>query len=377
MMDRRGFLVSASTLATAGIAGAQTPNDQQVLDLLPRFGQLNNPLMTSRVSLSTTDKGKELAQVLKREDRTGVALISSDSDEPKITAGEVSNQFMVFQFQKQKDGSPIMLESSAVEPLLETGGAAPDIAMDVKLLSFHLGENESVAKDSRATLRLTVSRAEESSRGSDFENLYWAVTAGLSLWDDIKGRKVGSHQVKSDFRRALGNKYIEVPGALGDIKLEVISHKEPPWWRKAFQFAASDAGKALVAALGFPAVTSQVIRFVDEAASRFEKTNPEVIFASRPLKFAFSKQARDGFYSSGAARIGALNPGLWLMARGRDFKSLENIPAYYYGTLGMIVPASVSIADMISEKYEDPFKNITYAVFGVQMKPFKASFSID
>jgi hypothetical protein len=373
MIDRRTFLI-ASTAATTGLAHAQTLSLSSFEQ--PRFGQLDNTLMVLTPPPFTSPALESHAEILGDSDKS-VAIMSSTATRARLTTNALSNQFLVFQLAKQASGSPIVLEPSSVDPLIETNTSTPDVAMDIKLLSFHLAENEPVKSDSRATLRLTVNRAEESMRGGNFETLYWAVTAGLNLWDDVKKRKAEDKKLNSDFKKALGNKLIEIPGGLGDIKLEIIKHKEPSWWKNVFQFARSDAGKSLVSALGFPAITNQVLRFVDEAASRFEKTSPEILFASNSLKFAFSKSARADFFSSGATKIGALNQGTWLMARGRDFRTLANIPAYYNGTFGRIVPADISTAEILDESYVDPFRNITYAVFGVAMKAYKYDFSID
>jgi hypothetical protein len=205
--------------------------------------------------------------------------------------------------------------------------------------------------------------------------LFWAITAGLNLYDDIKKKRSESRDLQSDFRKALGNKYVEIPGALGNVTFEVIKHKEPPWWRHVFAFLQTDTGKALVSALGFPAVTQQVIRFVDEATSRLDDTKPEVLFRSCPLTFAFSKQAKSDFIGNGPIRIGCLNQGTWIFARGRDFRALANAKAYFYATYGKLVPSSVSPADLVTGSYDDPFKNVTYAIFRVLMKPYKLDVS--
>lgn len=376
-MDRRNFLVAAGVGVASTVLNAQQTSTTEVTPPLASddlFGAKPDWAATTW-SIDTPKKLPTDFPALYGPDNEAVVFMSAERSAPPIATAELSNQFIAFQL-TEKNGKSILLESSAVEPEIETPDATPDVVMDARLEAFHLGDNEPVAKDARATLRLTINKADDSPRARNFETLYWAVTAGLKLHDDVRNKRAESQDLNADFRKALGNKYIEIPGALGEIKFEVIRHREPSWWKKVFTFADSPTGKALTAALGFPAVTQQVVRFVDEAANRLENTNPEVLFASRPLKFAFSKQARKSYVGSGPVNIGALNPGRWVLARGRDFKTLANAQAWFWGTYGRLVPGSVTGPDVVGGSYPDPFKNITYAVVTVQAKAHKLDFEL-
>jgi len=300
----------------------------------------------------------------------GVVLVSTPGAAKPMTHVDLANQFFAFQAELV-NGSPVLLETSDVEPMVGTPDATPDVVLDMSLQAFHLGESEPVDRETRATLRLTLNKDDDSTRARNLETLYWGITTALRLYDDETGKKTESKELKTDYRKALGNKNIEIPGALADVKLEVIKHKEPRWWRNVFSFLGSNGAKTLTAALGFPAVTQQVIKFVDEAASRLEGTNPEVLFASRSMKLAFSKEARASYVGNGPIKIGCLNPGTWVLARGRDFQTLANAQALFYATYGKLVPAKVPITDTLVPGYVDPFNDVTYAVLRVQMKPQK------
>jgi hypothetical protein len=101
---------------------------------------------------------------------------------------------------------------------------------------------------------------------------------------------------------------------------------------------------------------------VDEAASRFENTKAQTLMASQKLLFAFSQQARDAYVAGGPVKIGVLNKGRWILARGRDYAALSDAKASYYATYGKLVPAGVTPEQLISGKYDDPFANISYAI---------------
>jgi hypothetical protein len=303
-------------------------------------------------------------------------LLASDNSPRSISNIDLSTQFLAFQTE-MVNGAPTVLESSMIEPKLETPEATPDVVMDISMQAFHIGDNEPIDKDTRATLRLTVNKDADSLGGRGLDTLFWTITSGLKLYDEIKNRKADSKDLQADYKKAFGNRFIEIPGGLGDIRFEVIKHQEPSWWQQIFKFLEGDTGKALAAALGFPAVTQQVVNFVDQAVSHFEGKNPKALFASQPLKFAFSKQSRDAYINSAPVKIGSLNQGIWIFARGRDLKLLSNTKAYFYATYGRLIPADKTPADFLAPGFVDPFKDVTYGVFRVQMQKAKLGYSFN
>lgn len=380
-MNRREALrqgaLAVSGLAAAGVSGnlfAQTAH-AQVQQSEVRFGSRPAEVLTP-YSVPGRVAQPQRADIAVLERPGNETLMLAAENGSRTSGFNLADQFIAFQA-TSVNGTSQILESSSVEPALDTPAEKPDVIMDVSMQAFHVGESEPVEKDTRATLRLTVNKDADSTGGRGLDTLFWTITSGLKLYDDLKKARAESKDLQSDYRSAFANRYIEIPGALGDIRFEVIKHKEPAWWQKVFKFAESDAGRALTAAIGFPAVTQQVVRFVDEVTSRFDDRNAELLFASQPLKFAFSKQARANYVGSSPIKIGSLNQGLWVLARGRDLATLADAKAYFYPTYGRLIPANKTPQDFLSPSYVDPFREVTYAVFRVQMQATKLNFSFN
>jgi len=152
----------------------------------------------------------------------------------------------------------------------------------------------------------------------------------------------------------------------------VVKHKEPGWWQKVFRFLQSDTGKRLVSVLGFPAITQQAVGVVDELVGRLTDSEPKPLFKSLPLQLALSKYARDQFAGENArVRVGCLRPGYAVLARARDFNTLNQADVYYHAAYGKLVPGAVKPADLMAGNYVDPAKDVTYAVLQVGMQQTK------
>jgi hypothetical protein len=301
------------------------------------------------------------------KDKNAVSFIK-DKDHPNIESTEMADQFIVFQFSPKTEG-PSILESSQVEPILDGSNTEPDVLMALEMLSFNLGANEKVDADTKATIRINIGK-DESSRDKNFETVFWSIAAGLDLYNGKT--RTDSKDLKSDFKMAFGNRPIEIPGGLSKMTFEVVKHKEPAWWQRIFKFLQSDTGKSLVSTIGFPAVTSQAISMLDQVLNRLTDSEPEVLFKSRPLRLALTQQAKQDF-TQGMARIkmGCLNPGFCVLARGKDFKAIVDSDSYYYPAYGKLVPSKVNQVDLLNGKYDDPLKDTTYAIFKVGMKKTK------
>jgi hypothetical protein len=183
-----------------------------------------------------------------------------------------------------------------------------------------------VDKATDATMRINFGK-DENSRDKAFDTLFWSIAAGLKLYDQAKNKRAESKEFKGDFRKACGNRPIEIPGGLGKLSFEVVKHKEPAWWQ---------------------------------------------IFKSLPMRLALSKQARTDF-TGGNPRIktGCLNPGFCILTRGRDFQAIASSNANYYPAYGKLAPGNVSETDLVGGRYEEPLKDVTYAVFRLGMKKTK------
>lgn len=280
---------------------------------------------------------------------------------------DLSDQFIIFQLNNQLEG-PTIIESSQVEPKIVGDAKEADVLVGLELLSFHTGADEQIDPDTRATLRINFGK-DESSTDKKFDTVFWSIAAGLKLYDQVKNKPAESKELKSDLQKAFCNRPIEIPGGLGKLSFEVVKHREPAWWQKIFGFMQGETGKGLVSALGFPAITHQAIDLLDELLNRLTDSEPEVLFKSLPMRLALSQYARESFTGGNPrVKIGALNQGFCIMTRGRDFEAMSKANALYYPSYGKLVPQTVSDSALMSGNYDDPLKDVTYAVFKVNMR---------
>lgn len=294
------------------------------------------------------------------------------SDKGLESAGseDLANQFIVFQLNNSPTGGTV-LETSTVTPSLDGGDDAPDVQMSIEMIAFHVGQDEGIPQNTRATMRLVIGK-DENSRDKYFDTAFWTIAAGLQLYDEATGKPAESKDLKADFTKAFGKRPIEIPGGLARMTFEVVKHKEPQWWQRVFGFLQSGTGKALTSVIGFPAIGQTAIGLVDELLNKLTEDITGVLFKSRPLTLALSKMAKEDF-SGGNPRVkvGCLNPGFCIIARGRDYALLANADANFYTAYGKLVPTSVSDADLLADNYDDPFKNCTYGVFKIGMRGAK------
>ena len=334
-----------------------------VASITPIFEPRNSP------GLPTAIQRPDIATLPVPGDQGGAASFPSD-DAVSLKSADLQNQFFVFQLSSQENG-PTILESTQVDPLIEGGDDSPDVLANVEMLSFHLGADEQIDQNTKATLRMNIGK-DESSTDKKFDTVFWSIAAGLNLYDQAKKGPAASKDIKSDFQAALGHRPIEIAGGLGKITFDVIKHKEPPWWKRIFSFAESGTGTALISTLGFPALTSQAIHVVDELLDRITDSGPQILFKGFPMRLAFSKYARNEFAGGNPkVRVGCFNRGFAVFARGRDFATVADSNSIFYPTYGRLVPANVSQSDLLSGRYDDPLKAVTYAVFRVGTKATK------
>lgn len=295
-------------------------------------------------------------------------LFKSTSKAPLALPEELKNQFVVFQI-ADGEGAFTITETSQLEPKIEGTREQPDMYMNLSMQSFHVGESEAVDKSTRATMRLIVGK-DKSSRDRLFDNLFWTISAGLDLYNQVEDRPGKPDEFEADFRKAFGRRPIEIPGGLAELTFDVIKHKEPSWWQRTFQFLRTGTGQSLISVVGFPAITNQAIGMLDELFNRLDSSEPEILFKSRPMTLALSQQAKQDFTGGNPRiRLGCLNPGFCVLARGRDFHTIANANAYYYPSYGILAPGEVDPGDVVSGNYDDPFKDVTYVVFYVDMQP--------
>lgn len=293
-----------------------------------------------------------------------VSLLSA----PTTASITDQNQFVVFQLSRQPDG-PRILDLTQVDCAIDGSNDEPDVKMAISLEAFHTAQNEAVSKKSRATLRVIVGKDKDST-DQQFDTLFWVVTAGLKLYNESQQTPVNPKDLAQDFKQALGSKPIEIPGALATLHFEVVQHeKEPQWWQRIFTFLKSPASSGLISLLGFPAVTTSAISFLDEALNRLYDAQPRVLFSGMPLTLALTKRARESYVDGNPnVKIGALAPGFCVMTRRCDYQAIASSNACFNRMYGKLIPADITDAQFHSGDYQDPFANITYAVLRVGMR---------
>ncbi len=254
-----------------------------------------------------------------------------------------------------------------VKPKLKGSKNNPDVLVRLELLAFNIGADENVERNTRATIRLNMGK-DERSRSDQFETAYWSIAAGLRLFERGRGKsKPKDFQV--DFHRAFSKRPIEVPGGLATLSFEVVKHREPNWWQKLFGFAKGNIGEKLISVLGFPAITNDSIQAIDTMLNQLADSNHDVLFQSRPIKLALSQKAKkDCEHGQALVKIGALNEGICILARGKDWETIAGTRAVFNETYQRLLPSDVTERQIVSGTYDDPLEQITYGVLRVRTK---------
>jgi len=292
-----------------------------------------------------------------------------------LSENDLKDQFLVFQFSQAPDG-PAILDTSQVEPAKEGTEEKPDALAVIRLASFYIGTDENIDNKTRATLRLDMGK--DSASNSPLDTVFWSIAAGLNLYNSAKKKPSEAKDLKQDFNETFSKRPVEIPGALASLSFEVVKHREPKWWQKIFSFLQSGTGTALISAIGFPAVTTQAIGVIDELLNRLDKPDAEVLFKSRPMTLALTKRARDSFDAGvPTVNVGVMNPGFCLLARGRDYKTVQENKPVYMGAYGLLKPKDMELQDFLQSPKDNPFSTITYAVLKVGTAETKLNPSLD
>ncbi len=287
----------------------------------------------------------------------------------------VADQFMLFQI---GDSERPIRDLTEIEPSIAGGETEPDIQANVAMLAFHLGEDAArkVQEKSRATLRLDLGTDEASN--SQMEALFWSIASGLDLYEHVKGgtNATTPKKMSDDFSAKFRRRPVEIPGGLGQLRIEIVEHPEPAWWRRAIGFVGGDKSvNRIMSSIGFPGIALDAVRLIDEMIGRFEENTARPIMRSRPLTLAFSKLARDDYTAgSGAARIGCIAPGFYILVRHADTAVFRQNPPVFLGHTGHLVPRAAWESDPGALDPEaTPYRDVTYAVLRFRARGTKLS----
>jgi hypothetical protein len=297
-----------------------------------------------------------------------VALTAASAGQPAIPllsgAPPSADQFMLFQLGNAEH--PIC-DLTEVAPQIEGSTTEPDVQVSVAMLAFHLARNtaESLKEKSRATLRLDLGKDEGSN--SQMEALFWSIASGLDLYEHVRGGANANTRKKmsDDFSAKFRQRPVEIPGGLGQLRIEIVEHVEPPWWRRAIGFVAEDSSvKRIISSIGFPGIALEAVRLLDEMIGRFEDAAARPILRSRPMTLAFSKAARDDYTAgSEAARIGCVAPGFYVLVRHQDTAVFNQSPPVFLGHTAHLVPRAEWEKNPAAINPDStPYGDATYAV---------------
>jgi hypothetical protein len=283
---------------------------------------------------------------------------------PVRVPGVPADQFTLFQLLGSSATQPIA-DLHAAAPILEGSDDKPDAQVKIELISFQIAPSEDLDPEMQATLRLDMGKDRSSS--SQLEALFWSVAAGLDLAAQAvsKDPKEKSADLSQSFRR----RPIEIPGALGELRVELVAHKPPPWWRRIFSFADNKAVRTLVSAVGVPGIALDAVKLLDEAISRFEEASAKPIFQSRPLTVAMTAKAATDF-SGGLDTVKAavLNDGMFVLLRHRDADIVRATPPIFLSGFGRLVPRKAWDGEKLIVQADDAYRDLSYAVLRVRTR---------
>jgi len=282
-------------------------------------------------------------------------------------SGIPPDQFTLFQLMPT-NSKVAVADLHGVEPALKGSDEKPDAQARIELVSFQIAGNENLDPKMQATLRLDMGMDPSSSAQQD--PLMWSIAAGLDLAAQAvsKDPKEKAADLSQPFRR----RPIEIPGGLGQLRIELVAHEPPPWWRKIFSFVDNAAVRKLVSAVGFPGIALDAVKLLDEVLGRFEQAAAKPIFASRPLTVALTERAASEF-SGGldTAKAAILNDGLFVLSRHRDADLLRNEPPLYLGGYGKLVPRKAWDGQKLTVG-DDPYVDLSYAILRVKTREVAA-----
>lgn len=283
----------------------------------------------------------------------------------KALQEKLANQFIPFQIDGSGDQNAVR-HLHEMEPAFAGSDDKPDVLMRVEMVDFHLAENKKLKEGDRATMNITI--RQQNPVDDHLQPLYWIATTGLDLYKMFTDKSQDNEQGKADLHEAFGRRPIEIPKGTAVLKFDVKKHPKTQWWEYLFAGVRSQAGQALVKILGLPGIALDAVKAVEDLVGRLVDHQAETLFASNELPLVLTQSAKDRLLDGNKHnKVGALRPGLFLLARGEDYKLIKEQAPFYHYTYKRLFPAGTDDMDILDPDYIDPFKNVTYAIFRVAM----------
>lgn len=255
-----------------------------------------------------------------------------------------------------------------IKPTLAGSEDAPDIQTRIQLVSLHMSDEDREANAGRqASLRLDIGKDPRSS--SQLEPLLWSVAAGIDLISLIGGMGEGhAARIDADLSAGFRHRPIEIPNGMAQLRIEIVTHPEPPAWRRYFSFLTrSDETKLLASVLGFPGITIQAAKLLDQLMGAVDEARAEVLFRSRPLSIAMNGIAAADFKAGlSTVSVAGVNDGYLVMTQFADMHRLLDMKSdiEFRGGEGLLVRKGSGILG-------EEFDHITYAILRIRSKSYK------
>jgi len=172
-------------------------------------------------------------------------------------------------------------------------------------------------------------------------------------------------RIDADLSSGFRQRPIEIPNGMAQLRIEIVAHPEPPAWRRYFSFLArSDETKRLVSVLGFPGITIQAAKLIDQLMGAVDEARAQVLFRSRPLSIAMNGIAVTDFKAGlTTVSVAGVNDGYLVMTRFADMHRLLDMKSdiEFRGGDGLLVRKGSGILG-------EEFDHITYAVLRIRSK---------
>jgi hypothetical protein len=266
-----------------------------------------------------------------------------------------------------------IIAPTAVTPKLQGAASSPDVIMSVSLETFHLAASERVDNSSTAAMRIHLGPKQETTREALLGNLFWTIVSGLQLYNEQKQRKAKPKEFETPMSNAFAQRLpIQIPGGIMEFSFQVVRPRDRAWYEILLDWLTGKEGAVvtnlLSAAVGFPGVVPAALGIIDRFVDGLVGDDADVLFSGEGLRYAITAAGRSELAADDpSSQIGCLNPGRWVLVRGRDLPLLVQNKARYWHPYGVLAPYDKTDQDVASGNYQDPFAEVPYAVLRIRM----------
>lgn len=269
-----------------------------------------------------------------------------------------STQSMLFNIEADANNDPVLTDPHDSAPSIAGSANQPDVKAKVELIAFNSGTGDT--NSNRATLRFDF--GQDDGANSSLRPVLYSIAAGLDLAELIQNKQQAAKSYRSDFAQAFSDRPIEVGGGLARLRLQVVRHRPPNLFEEIFSFIKTPAGKALVSAVGFPAIAVNALQVIDDVVNQIVGSKPDVLMQSPFSRFALSKKAKTDFEGGApGVTIASLRNGFSIITPASNLALFQQLKPRYLTDTGLL-PKGKTATDFLTPGYQDPFAGVAYAV---------------